>query len=92
MLMEQLNHQYHQRISRLLALYAFGAHFHSGQASRGYRISCRAQKLLQRRAANYDWLAYIERLIERDSKLQAHNRCDPVRMYWELVDHYGDAV
>ena len=79
------------RTSKLLALYAFGAHFHSGQGSRGYRISCRAQRLLKR-ISDHDWLFRAEELIERDSGLQPQNRCDTVRIYWDLVDHYGDAV
>lgn len=86
--------KYHQRTSRLMALFAFGAHFHSGQTSRGYRISCRAQRLLARDrfGDGFDYLAETERLIERDSPLQRHNQCQTVRLYWELVDIYGDAV
>lgn len=75
----------------LLALYAFGAHFHSGQGSRGYRISCRAQTLLQRRS-DIDWLSVIERLIEADSSKPAAYRRKAVNLYWSLVDHHGDNV
>lgn len=76
----------------LLALYAFGAHFHSGQGSRGYRISCRAQALLQRRNPDRDWLAMIEYLIEADSGKATEYRRRAVNLYWSLVDHHGDNV
>jgi len=86
------DHQHHRRTGRLLAVYAFGAHYHSGQASRGYRLSCRAQKLLQRLHPDHDWLEHIERLIDRDQDLQPHNQTPAVRMYFELAKRHGAAV
>jgi len=76
----------------LLALYALGAHFHSGQGSRGYRISCRAQRALQRRNPSTDWLAVIEYLIDTDSPKRPEHRRAAVNKYWELVDVYGDSI
>jgi len=77
--------------SHLMAIYALGTHYHSGLNSRGYRLACRAARLLNR-IETKDWLAEAERLIKRDAPISASSRCDVARIYWDLVDLYSDSI
>lgn len=80
------------RYCRLVALYAFGAHYHSGQWSRGYRISCQAQALLRRDYGDCDHLAPIERQIALEEETGPKGITKATRLYWRLADQYGNAV
>lgn len=92
--MQPLTYPWHRRTARLMAVYAFGAHYHSGQSSRGYRLSCRAKRLLDRdrKGRSFDYLAEMERLLDRDERLSDHNAAAPVQIYRRLVAGYAAAV
>jgi hypothetical protein len=76
----------------VLAVYALGVHYHSGQWSRGYRLSCIAGSQLRRRFPGQDCLAIIEGMLDKYSKYPAKQRPTAVNLYWDLVDRYADEL
>lgn len=80
------------RTNRLAAIYMFAAHYHSGQASRGYRLLCTTGKAIKRHMGIEPRLGYWESELRIESPKKARYRSDMVNQYWELVDLYADKV
>lgn len=53
----------------IAAVYTMCAHYHSGQASRGYRLLCMAERAWERRAGIGVRLDYWERCVEDPASL-----------------------
>lgn len=67
---------------KLLCLAYFGMNYHSGQWSRGYKLMCRAQKLLRRKGLS------TQLSISCDHPQSIEND----KFYQRLVENYGEKV